>query len=390
MVKYQNAKDYLSPELLEQLQQQAGGRLLYIPTAGEKKSWGEISGERVKLRKRNAVICREHAEGLTAAQLADKWFLSVASIRKILAAGRQLPPDHYLGIAIGDTNIKYATTHADATIINAQQTPTPHEEAEFLQTLRQIITDACKKDPYIRGIGVSVPGFLTDNNTVSAANHPLRNTALGDSLRDCTNLPVMLENDANCAALGEYIAANNTEDLLYITLGAGIGGGLVIGGQLYRGHHGLAGEIGHMTVVPDGLPCLCGRKGCFEQYASTSALIRQTRQAIADHPESLLAKLAQTHPLNGHLPFLAKTQGCSVAFDVIEQFCQYLAIGIDNLVRILDPKHIVLAGAITAHGEDILSPLRPYLNTDTPVTLAHHYEYSSVIGAARLFKGLDL
>ena len=82
----------------------------------------------------------------------------------------------------------------------------------------------------------------------------------------------MLENDANCAALGEYIAANDTEDLLYITLGAGIGGGLVIGGQLYRGHHGLAGKIGHMTVVPDGLPCLCGRKGCFEQYASTSAL----------------------------------------------------------------------------------------------------------------------
>lgn len=389
-MKYQNAKDYLSTELFDALQQQAGGRLLYVPTAGEKKSWGEVSGERVKLRKRNAIICREHAEGLTAAQLADKWFLSIASIRKILAAGRQLPPDHYLGIDIGDSNIKYAITHADATIIESHQTPTPHEENEFLRTLRQIITDACKQDPYIRGIGVGVPGFLADNNTVNATNHPLKNTALGDHLRRCTNLPVLLENDANCAALGEYTAANDTEDLLYITLGSGIGGGLVIGGQLYRGHHGFAGEIGHMIIADEGLPCPCGQKGCFEQYASASALVRQTRQAIAEHPHSLLAKLAQNNLIDGHLPFTAKAQGCPVATAVIDRFCRYLAVGLDSLIRILDPKHIVLAGAITSHGEDLLAPLRPYLNTDTPVTLAHHYEYSGVIGAARLFKGLDL
>ncbi len=389
-MKYQNAKDYLTQELFDALQQQAGGRLLYVPTAGEKKSWGEVSGERVKLRKRNAIICREHAEGLTAAQLADKWFLSVASIRKILAAGRQLPPDHYLGIDIGDTAIKYAITHADATMIDSHQTPTPHEEGAFLNTLRQIIADVCEQDPYIRGIGVSVPGFLTNNNTVNATNHPLKNTALGDYLRRCTPLPVVLENDANCAALGEYTAANDTEDLLYIILGAGIGGGLVVNGQLYRGHHGLAGEIGHMTIVPDGHPCLCGRKGCFEQYASTSALIRQTKQAIAENPASILAKLAQTNPINGHLPFQALAQGCPVASSVIDRFCQFLAIGLDNLIRILDPKHIVLAGAITAQGEALLSPLRSYLTTDTPVTLAHHYEHSGVIGAARLFKGKDL
>jgi len=388
-VKYQNAKDYLSEELFDALQQQAGGQLLYVPTAGEKKSWGEVSGERVKLRKRNAIICREHAEGLTAAQLADKWFLSVASIRKILAAGRQLPPDHYLGIDIGDSHIKYAITHADATIIESHRTPTPHEEKEFLDILQRIIADACEQDPYIRGVGVGVPGFLADNNTVNATNLPLKNTALGDHLRRCTALPVLLENDANCAALGEYTAANDTEDLLYLVLGAGIGGGLVIGGQLYRGHHGFAGEIGHMTIEAGGLPCPCGQKGCFEQYASTSALIRQTKQAIADNPTSILAKLSQSNPINGHLPFMAKSQGCPVAASVIDRFCQYLAIGIDSLARILDPKHIVMAGAITAHGEDLLSPLRRYLTTDTPVTLAHHYEYSGVIGAARLFKGMD-
>ena len=388
-MKYQNAKDYLSAELLDALQQQAGGRLLYVPTAGDKKSWGEVSGERVKLRKRNAIICREHAEGMTAAQLANKWFLSVASIRKILAAGRQLPPDHYLGIDIGDSNIKYATTHADATIIESHQTPTPHNESEFLNTLQQIIVDTCRQDPYIRGIGVGVPGFMRDNNRVSATNHPLKDTALGDRLRRCTALPILLENDANCAALGEYTAANDTEDLLYITLGAGIGGGLVVGGQLYQGHHGFAGEIGHMIIEQNGRECPCGQKGCFEQYASTAALVRQTEQAIAEHPQSLLAKLSLDHPLDGHLPFLAAAQDCPVAAAVIDRFCQYLATGINSLVRVLDPKHIVLAGAITAQGERLLTPLRPYLLADTDVTLAHHYEYSGVIGAARLFKGKD-
>ena len=389
-MKYQNAKDYLTQELYEQLQKQAGGRLLYVPTAGEKKSWGEVSGERVKLRKRNAMICREYAEGMSVAQLSNKWYLSIASIRKILSAGRHQPPDHYLGIDIGGTNIKYGTINIDGSLIGNSSIPTPKTEAEFLQTLYTIVDSVCTADPYIRGIGVGVPGFLEDGNTVSALNLPLKNTPLSDLLRAHTDLPVLLENDANCAALGEYTAANDTDDLLYITLGTGIGGGLVIGGQLYRGHRGFAGEIGHIIIHPDGLPCPCGQKGCFEQYASTLALVHQTKQAIADHPDSLLAHLAQTEQVSYPLPFLAKEQGCPIATSLVDRFCRDLAIGIDSLVHVLDPRHVVLAGAITSQGDLLLDPLLAHLHTDTPVTFAAHYEHAGVIGAARLFKGKDV
>ncbi|MBO5784119.1 MAG: ROK family protein [Clostridia bacterium] len=386
-MKYQNAKDYLSAELFDALQQQAGGRLLYVPMAGEKKSWGEVSGERVKLRKRNAIICREHAEGLTAAQLADKWFLSVASIRKILAAGRQLPPDHYLGIDIGGTYIKYGTANPDGSLIHNSKIQTPKTESSFIQALYHIIDTVCEQDPHIRGIGIGIPGLMKDHNFVTAANLPLNNTPLLDRLRTHTNLPVMLENDANCAALGVYTATNDNDDLLYITLGTGIGGGLIIGGQLYRGHRGFGGEIGHIIIEKDGLPCGCGQAGCFEQYASTSALIRQTRQAIVEHPDSLLADLAKTEGLDGKLPFLAKEQGCPIATDLIESFCCHLAIGIDSLVRTLDPSHIFLAGAITTQGERLLEPIARYRHTDVPVTISIHFEHAGIIGAARLFKG---
>lgn len=389
-MKYQNAKDYLSQDLFDALQKQAGGRLLYIPTAGEKKSWGEVSGERTKLQKRNALICREYAEGASVAQLADKWFLSIASIRKILAAGKKQPPDHYLGIDIGGTNIKYATVNADGTLIHNNQIAPPKSESAFIKALYHIIDTVCEQDPYVRGIGVGIPGFMENHNIVTAANLPLKNTPLGDRLRAHTTLPVILENDANCAALGEYTAANDNDDLLYITLGTGIGGGLVIGGQLYRGHRGFAGEIGHIIIEKDGLSCPCGQSGCFEQYASTSALIRQTRQALTEHPQSLLAALAKSEGINDQLPFLAKEQGCPVATDLIERFCQHLAIGIDSLVRVLDPRHVVLAGAITAQGERLLGPLSCYLHTDIPVTLAVHFEHAGVIGAARLFKGKEL
>lgn len=386
-MKYQNAKDYLSQDLLDQLQKQAGGRLLYIPTAGEKKSWGEVSGERTKLHKRNTIICREHAQGATVAQLADKWFLSVDSIRKILAAGKKRPPDHYLGIDVGGTFIKFATTNPDGSIIENDKIPTPKTQSAFINALCRIIDQTREKDPYIRGVGIGLPGFVENQNYLTATNLPLKRVPLYDILSQHTDLPILLENDANCAALGECTAANANDDLLYITLGTGIGGGLIIGGQLYHGHRGYGGEIGHMIIEKDGLPCNCGQCGCFEQYASTSALVRQTQQAVAENPDSLLAKLAKIEGVNGKLPFSAKEQGCPVATQLLEHFCRYLAMGIDSLVRIFDPRYVILAGAITAQGERLLEPISRYRTTDVPVKLAVHFEHAGVIGAARLFKG---
>ncbi len=332
-MKYKNAKKYLNQERLDPLQKQAGGRLLHDPTVGKKR-----------------------------------------------------PPDHYLGIDVGGTFIKFATTNPDGSIITNDKISTPKTESDLLKALCRIIDQARENDPYIRGVGIGLPGCLENQNYITTPNLPFKHLPLHDILSEHTDLPILLENDANCAALGECTAANANDDLLYITLGTGIGGGVIIGGQLYHGHRGHGGEIGHMMIEQDGLPCNCGQRGCFEQYASTSALVRQTQQAVAEHPDSLLAALARSEGINGKLPFLAKEQGCPVATQLLERFCRYLAMGIDNLVRIFDPRYVILAGAITAQGERLLEPVSRYRTTDVPVQLAVHFEHAGVIGAARLFK----
>ena len=383
-MKYQNAKDFLSEDLLKDLQQQAGGRLLYVPTVGEKKNWGEVSGERTKLRERNRQICREYAGGYNVSELADKWFLSVASIRKILAADKVNPRSHYLGIDIGGTFIKYGVVDEDGQMLIFDSVETPNNEESFLKTLYRVIDTARAQDPHVCGIGVGCAGLIENGNVVTASNLPFKATPLRDLLAAHAGLPVLLENDANCAALGEY-DPNEDINMLYLTLGTGVGAGIILNRQLYRGSRGVAGEAGHITIVTDGRDCPCGKRGCFEQYASATALVRFTEEAIVKYPTSLMAAMAKEAPVDGRLSFDAAKARCPVAQSVIETFCHYLAAGIDSLCDVFDPQHVVLAGGITKEGEGLLIPLRRHLHTSVLVTVAQNRGRSGVLGAARLF-----
>lgn len=384
-MKYQNAKDFLDQDLFQKLQEQAGGRLLYVPTAGEKKNWGEISGERTKLRQRNQLICYEYASGRSVKELAEEWYLSVASIRKILAAGKRQQAVHYLGMDIGGTNIKYGVTDEAGALLSFDQVATPATRQEMMDALYRIIDTERKRDPQIGGIGVGCAGCVENNNVVFAMNMPLNNLPLRDRLAEYSGLPVQLDNNANCAALGEYTYANEEANLLYITIGTGVGAGVVLNGRLYRGSRGFAGEIGHTTLVFDGEPCYCGKKGCFERYASVAALVRQTKQAIRENPHSLLAALSAEHPLDGQLVFRAADEGCETAIEVLITYCRYLAAGIDSLCEMFDPHRIIISGAITDQGEKLLRPLRTALHTSAQVTVATNATHSGVIGSTRLF-----
>ena len=183
-----------------------------------------------------------------------------------------------------------------------------------------------------------------------------------DMLHQRFGIPVRLSNDANCAALAETVAgaAVGCENMVLITLGTGVGGGIIIDGKIYAGMRSAGAELGHMLLVLDGEQCTCGRRGCWETYASATALIRQAQKSAADHPQSLLAQLAPEQ-ITGLSVFEAADKGDTTAQAVIDRYCQYVAAGFTDLVNALAPEMILLGGGISRQGERILAPMREYV-----------------------------
>jgi glucokinase len=177
---------------------------------------------------------------------------------------------------------------------------------------------------------------------------------------ECQN--IHLENDANAVAWGEAVAgaAKGTAHSVMITLGTGVGGGAVIDHKLYSGFNYAGAELGHMVIVAGGRPCTCGRRGCWEAYASATALIRQTGQAALAHPESLLASIP-AQDINGRTAFDAAEQGDAAARAVVARYCEYVAAGLTDLVNALAPERILLGGGISRQGESLLGPVREYV-----------------------------
>lgn len=173
-----------------------------------------------------------------------------------------------------------------------------------------------------------------------------------------------LGNDANCAALAEVVAgaAAGRRDVVLITLGTGVGGGIIIGGKIYAGMRGAGAELGHTVLVLDGEPCTCGRRGCWEAYASATALIRQTREAAVQNPQSLLAQVP-AEQINGRTVFDAADRGDTAAQRVIDRYCEYIAAGMTDIVNALAPEMILLGGGVSRQGERLLAPIREYIAT---------------------------
>lgn len=227
----------------------------------------------------------------------------------------------------------------------------------------------------VAAIGVGSPGVVNSKTGVNLrwSNYGWNNVPLAETLSSLTDKPVVVANDANVAALGEakFGATAQFQSSIFITIGTGIGGGIVVDGKLIEGYQSAGAELGHITIREGGVLCGCGRKGCYEKYASASALILQTRRAMVEDLNSVMWGVAggKIENVDGRTAFEAARQGDETAKKVIEQFVGYLSEGIADFVNILRPEAIVLGGGVANEGEALFAPLRKAVDERTYVAM---------------------
>jgi glucokinase len=311
---------------------------------------------------------------------------------------------YYIGIDVGGTNLVAGLVDGDGALLGKESCPVDRalSAEELCGALVRLAQQVCDKHGLDRGqiaaVGVGVPG-LADNEAgvvVQTPNMPFRNTPLRALFQAQWDVPVYLGNDANCAALGEYWAgaAKGCSSVVIITLGTGIGGGLVLNGKLFTGFANSGMEVGHMRTHPDGLLCGCGSRGCWEQYGSASALIRLTKEEMASCPDSVLWQLCQgdLSQVQGRTPFQGAELGDETAKRVLYTYRRELSIGLINLVNILQPEVICLGGGVSGAADELLlDPLRELVcqgafDKQSPVRLvrASLGNDAGVVGAAML------
>ena len=289
-----------------------------------------------------------------------------------------------LGLDIGGTTAKCGVVSRNGEVIFHSEIPTADRSAdEIIEALIAAAWPLC--DLYrIRAVGVGCAGRIhPPSGTVLRAGHlPFRNEPLAQRLSEALRLPVVLGNDANCALLAEatFGACADCRDALMLTIGTGIGGAILIDGNIVEGFNYRAGELGHFVIDRHGPLCPCGLNGCFEQYASATALTVLAKEAVASHPQSLLAN----SDCSGKAVFEAAALGCRVADDVLECYVQTLALGINSLVKIFMPECIVLAGGIAKAGDALFDRITPYLLPEATLRPSMLGGNAGVIGAALL------
>ena len=272
----------------------------------------------------------------------------------------------YIGIDVGGTNLKAGLVDQSGTILAVERTPLdfrgPESFADTLASLAKAVMasgGAAAQD--VEYVGIGIPGAVAGGDILYTANIPMKNVPLEKLFRQHLALPVLLGNDADCAAVGEWSCGvgRGTKHFIVITLGTGVGGGMILNGKLYSGC-GAGGEVGHIVVQKDGVPCNCGRRGCWEAYASATGLIRETTEAMKAHPESLLHQVAaQNGAVDGRTSFQAAEQGDETALAVCRSYAEYLASGLTDLVNILHPEAVALGGGVAAAPEYLLlDPVR--------------------------------
>lgn len=279
----------------------------------------------------------------------------------------------YIGIDVGGTNLKAGLVDEQGAILAVERMPlgTFRGPEPFAQTLAELAKAVLRKGGAEPGdiayVGMGIPGAVEEGDILYTCNIPMRDVPLSGLFRRHLDLPVLLGNDADCAAVGEWAcgAGRGTRDFVIITLGTGVGGGFILNGKLYAGG-GMVGEVGHMVIERDGVPCNCGRRGCWEAYASASALVRETREAMEAHPDSLLHTVAEElGGVEGRTVFMAAERGDAVAQEVCREYVGYLATGVTNLVNILQPEVLAVGGGVAGAPDALLmEPLRRLVETE--------------------------
>ena len=269
------------------------------------------------------------------------------------------------GIDVGGTKIAGAVVDEEGTVLERRRVESPAEDPQAIEdAIVGLVADLGTRHR-LAGVGVGAAGYVDSGRSVVmfAPNIAWRDRALRRDLEERTHLPVVVENDANAAAWGEFAfgAGRDFDDLLLVTVGTGVGGGIVVAGELYRGASGVAAEIGHVCVVRDGLLCGCGRLGCLEQYASGRALVRRTREDAATDPSAatlLAAAGGDPDAITGVAVTAAAQDGDPFALRCLAELGGWLGAGVASICAVLDPGVVVVGGGVSEAGDLLLDPMR--------------------------------
>jgi glucokinase len=301
-----------------------------------------------------------------------------------------------IGIDLGGTKVAGVVTDADGRVLGREERPTPEDAGGIMEAIHGTVGALLGRgEPAAVGVGAAGLVDFASGTLAFAPNLPLRRVPIRDLVAERSGLPCVVDNDANAAAWGEYRlgAGRRSRHMLLVTVGTGIGGGIVLEDSVYRGAHGFAAEIGHVIVEPNGPPCGCGNLGCWEQVASGRALDRLGREEAARHPEGAVADLAGGGAVTGVHVTDAARGGDAAAIRIVEEVGRRLGQGLAGLVNILDPDLIVIGGGVAEEGELILGPARramveaveaPEYRPDVPLVPAALGNDAGAIGAGVL------
>lgn len=273
-----------------------------------------------------------------------------------------------IGLDVGGTKIAGGLVDRAGTVVHTSRVETPDTTTESIVSAIVDLTRELRAvgGEQVAAVGIAAAGYIdaARSTVLFAPNLVWRNTPLRELVASQIGLPVVVENDANAAAWGEFVfgTGRDVEDMLMVTVGTGLGGGIVASGQLYRGAFGIGGEVGHIRVVPDGHRCGCGNRGCWEVYASGTALVREARAlAASGSPKAgAILELAggDESAITGGMVTEAATLNDPAAVELLEELGTWLGEGIASCTAVLDPALVVIAGGVAEAGELLLAPAR--------------------------------
>lgn len=318
---------------------------------------------------------------------------------------------YHIGVDFGGTNIAAGIVDNEGKLIIKRSTKTKRHRplseimADLLSLCDEIISRANINKEQVTTIGLGIPGNIhPDGKRVVYGNNidSLTNANIEKIIKDhYPQMEVYLENDANAAALAELMCgvAKGKKNVVMVTLGTGVGGGIIIDGKIYSGQNSAGGEIGHIVIEHGGEKCTCGRRGCWEQYASVTALLRQTADAIDDYPDSKIYDLidGKKIKISGRTAFDAMRMGDECGKAIVNKYIEYIGVGVVDMINILQPQMVVIGGGISKEGDNIILPLREYVKKNvyagevdnipqTEIVAAIMGNDAGIIGAALLYK----
>jgi len=312
----------------------------------------------------------------------------------------------YIGVDLGGTNMAVGLVDEEGKILHKGEVPTgvgrPYQDIlrDMAMLILKVIEEAGYKKEDIKSIGIGSPGFADkeQGKIIFANNLFWHNVPVRDEIQKYINVPVYIDNDATVAGLAEAVAGacRGVKNSITLTLGTGVGAGIVIDGKPYSGSHGVGSELGHMIVVVDGLECTCGNRGCWERYTSATALIREGKEAAKKHPDSMINKMVDgdIEKITAKTVIDAAKEGDYAAMEIFKEYIHYLAMGIITIINSFDPDIIAIGGGVAKAGDFLLNAIKEEVAKhifykDVPyakICMAQLGNDAGIIGAAMLGK----